>query len=291
MGNRVITCENQFNIKGIFSERSFPYLLSDADGLYEMAASVNLSSNTMNDGAVYHSSVLKKRNIVLTLSDVGDHTEHRALLNELFVPKSSGILTLDEGNEHRKIEYYVESMKSTGLDAYRSYTISLICPDPYFYDLEDSEVTMSSFLPSFYFTHCFKSAKEEFGYRQKEKIQTIYNEVGIGGTGMKIEITCNGDVKNPSITRVESTQSITVGTSSKPLNLVAGDRVIITTYDADKQVYLVHEGINTKINQYLSEDSYFIQLEKGTNSIGYSAAAGVDNMIVKITYKIRYASA
>ena len=108
---------------------------------------------------------------------------------------------------------------------------------------------------------------------------------------MRIEISCNGDVKNPSVTSVESNQRITVGTSSKPLNLVAGDRVIITTYDADKQVYLVHEGNTTKINQYLSEDSYFIQLEKGKNSIGYSAAAGVDNMIIRITYKIRYASA
>lgn len=291
MGNRVITCENQFNIKGIFSERSFPFLLSDADGLYQMAASVNLSSNTMNDGAVYHSSALKKRNIVLTLSDVGDHTEHRAFLNELFVPKSSGVLTLDEGSEHRKIEYYVESIKSSGLDAYRIYQVSLICPDPYFYDLYDSEVTMATFLPSFYFTHYFKSAGEEFGYRQKEKIRTIYNDAGIGGTGMRIEISCNGDVKNPSVTSVESNQRITVGTSSKPLNLVAGDRVIITTYDADKQVYLVHEGNTTKINQYLSEDSYFIQLEKGKNSIGYSAAAGVDNMIIRITYKIRYASA
>ena len=34
-----------------------------------------------------------------------------------------------------------------------------------------------------------------------------------------------------------------------------------------------------------------LQLEKGTNSIGYGASEGVDNMIVKITYKIRYASA
>ena len=291
MGRRVITCENQFNIKGIFSEGSFPFLLSGADGLYEMAASVNLSSNTMNDGATYHSSVLKKRNIVLTLVDISNRFEHRAFLNDLFVPKSLGILTFNEGEEHRKIEYYVESVKASGLNAYQTYQISLICPDPYFYDLDESMVTMSSFLPSFSFPHYFTSTAEELGYRQKEKIQTIANDLGIGGTGMQIEISCNGNITNPFVTHVESGRSITVGTSSKPLDLVAGDQVIITTYDNDKQVYLVHEGVRTKINQYLSEESYFIQLEKGTNSIGYGASEGVDNMIVKITYKIRYASA
>lgn len=291
MGNRVITCENQFNIKGIFSEKSFPFLLSDADGLYQMAATVNMSSNTMNDGAFYHSSALKSRNIVLTLSDVGDHTEHRAFLNELFIPKSSGVLTLDEGSKHRKIEYYVEKVASDGIDAYRTYQVSLLCPDPYFYDLDDSVAMMAEFLPSFHFVHEFKASKEEFGYRQKEKIMTIANYIGVGGAGMTIEISCTGAVTNPVITHIETDKSITIGTDSKPLSMEAGDKVTISTYDGNKHVYLTHDGTTTKINNYLSEDSVFLQLGHGKNSIGYSAKEGVDNMIVRTTYKLRYASA
>ena len=145
---RTITCVNQFNMKGVFSEGSFgPFLLSDVDGLYQMASTINVMSNTMTDGASYQSAILPKRNIVLTLKDISDYTSHRAFLNSVFVPKSMSTLYLDEGDEHRKIDYYVEKVTSDGINAYRTYQISLICPDPYFYDLNDSFVTMSSFIP------------------------------------------------------------------------------------------------------------------------------------------------
>lgn len=290
--NRVITCVNRYNMKGIFSERAFgPFLLADADGLYEMVSTVNVMSNTMTDGASYQSAILPNRNIVLTLKDISDYTSHRTFLNELFVPKSMGTLYLDDGDEHRKIDYYVEKVASDGIDAYRTYQVSLLCPDPYFYDLDDSVAMMAEFLPSFHFAHEFNASKEEFGYRQKEKIMTIANYIGVGGTGMTIEISCIAAVTNPVITHIETGKSITIGTDSKPLSMEAGDKVAISTYDGNKHVYLTHDGTTTKINNYLSEDSVFLQLGHGENSIGYSAKEGVDNMIVRITYKLRYASA
>ena len=288
---RVITCVNQYNMKGVFSEGAFgPFLLADVDGLYEMASTVNLMSNSMLDGASFQSTVLPKRNIVLTLKDISDFTSHRAFLNTLFVPKSKGTLYFDEGNEHRKIDYYVEKVTSDGINAYRTIQVSLICPDPYFYDLYDTSFTMSSFMPSFSFRHAFTAAKEEFGYRQKEKIKVINNDLSVDGTGMTIKMLCNGSVKNPSITRVEDHAHIYIGTAEKPLNLVAGDVVTVTTDNGNKKVTLTHDGNTSNINQYLSEDSSFLQLSRGTNSIGYSADEGVDSMIIGISYRQRYTS-
>ena len=73
--------------------------------------------------------------------------------------------------------------------------------------------------------------------------------------------------------------------------MTAGDVLTITTADNDKHVYLTHDGVTTEVNEYLTEDSVFIQLMRGDNDIGYSADAGEDNMVVEITYRLKYRSA
>ncbi len=289
---RSVTCINKNGISCTFGEGGFsPFLLADADGIYSKAMNVNTSSNTGVDGSVYHSSSLKQRNIVLTLKDIGNYVENRAFLNALFEEKTLGELLIRDGSEERKIEYIVEKVTSDGINAYRTHQVSLICPDPYFYDLYDTSFTMSSFMPSFFFKHAFAAAKEEFGYRQKEKIKVINNDLSVDGTGMTIKIACNGSVKNPSITRVEDHAHISIGTTTKPLSLVAGDVVTVTTDNGNKKVILTHDGVDSSINQYLSEDSSFLQLRRGSNSIGYSADEGVDSMVLTISYRNRYTSA
>lgn len=289
---RSIICTNKSGISGTFGEGGFsPFLLADADGLYSKIMNVNTSSNTGVDGSTYHSSSLKQRNIVLTLKDIGNYVENRSFLDALFEEKTLGELLIRDGSEERKIEYIVEKVTSDGKNAYRTHQVSLICPDPYFYDLYDTSFTMSSFMPSFSFKHAFTAAKEELGYRQKEKIKVIRNEQSIDGTGITIQITANGSVKNPVITKIETGEHITIGTDAKPLNLVAGDVVTVTTGNGNKRVELTHDGTVSSINQFLSEDSTFVQLSRGTNSIGYSATSGIDSMIIRISYRNRYTSA
>lgn len=289
---RSITCTNKSGISCTFGEGGFsPFLLADADGLYSKIINVNTSSTTGVDGSVYHSASLKQRNIVLTLKDIGNYVENRAFLNALFEEKTFGELLIRDETEERKIDYIVEKVTSDGSNAYRTHQVSLICPDPYFYDLYDTSFTMSSFMPSFSFKHAFMATKEEFGYRQKEKIKVIQNEQSIDGTGMTIQITANGSVKNPVVTKIETGEHITIGTDAKPLNLVAGDVVTVTTDNGNKKAVLTHDGVTFSINQYLSEDSTFLQLSRGANSIGYSASSGIDSMIIKISYRQRYTTA
>ena len=290
---RTITCINTAeNIKGVFGEEEFsPFLLEDASGIYEQSAQVNITENTLTDGATYQSSVLQSRNIVLSLRDLNDHLANRQFLLSLFPPKSKGTLIFRDGEEERQTDYYVEKLTSDGIYSARSYQISLICPDPYFYDLEDYSVTLAAFVPNFTFTHEFLSVKEELGYRQINRLQDIKDEIGSDNIGITITIEASGAVENPEVTRVESNEHIQVGTESMPLNMVAGDKIIITTADNNKKIFLERNGTRTNISQYLAEDSTFIQLHRGDNTIGYSAASGIDSMVITITYRIRYTSA
>lgn len=290
--NRSITCSNKDGIRITFGERGFsPFLLVDAVGCYAVENNVTISENTMSDGGAYQGSVAKIRNIVLTVRDYLDNVYNRNLLVALFKSGEEGTLVFSEDPNERQINYYVESINSTGNYGSRTYTISLLCPDPFFYAMEDVTLFMSAWIASFEFIHEFIESGEELGYRSLKKLSKVTNENAADNIGMDIVIYANGDVTNPSVTRIESDETITVGTTTKPLVMASGDTVRITTSDNDKHVYLTHEGITTEINQYLTEDSVFIQLMRGENTIGYDADSGVDSMVVQITYRLKYTGA
>ena len=520
MNNRSIKCTNKDGVSLTFAERGFtPFLLVDCEGAYLADNTVTISQNTMSDGGAYQGSVAKIRNIVLTLKDNDDHVFNRDLLHALFKSGESGKLVFSEDPNVRQIEYYVESLNSTGEDGARTYTVSLLCPDPFFYAMNDVSVLMASWEANFEFIHefpgtlnarlqktvkgnpitvtdayntsivnlsvdfspvqsgsgtpsptnirpitgydslpiainsdpsaipglfnetiyggiytplqgrvvvyrkgitfdgqstevwndpitvdgnkifrcsrllprataimCdsleakplanmltensieirsqdgdvsvwadwaqgfttgaeFKSALaqhpitlvysvnehrmlatydatldsgtntisttangtitltyetnvgtvtgdgEEFGYRSTVELQQIQNDNAANNIGMTIKLSAVDAATNPTVTKVETQEHITIGTASKPMNLTRGDVLTIETSDNNKHVYLTHNGVTTNVNQYLTEDSTFIQLMRGINSISYSAESGSENLIVEISYRLKYVSA
>ena len=295
--NRVITCKRG-NMEISFGEKPYsPYFLIGADGLYSTEVDVNVSENAFDDGGIYQSSQIKKRNIVLTIQDRGsdDHIAVRDALLNLFTPKLKGQLTIKENDEdtgsEKAIDYYTEKLVSDGHNSSRTFTISLICQDPYFYDPYDKYVQMANYAGMFTFQHNFISAGEEFGARSKEKSKTIPNMTGADAVGLHIDVNISGPVVNPSVTRVESGETIKIGTSSKPLNLQYGDLLTVTTGSGNKHIYLTRSGVKTEINQYISSGSSFFELHQGDNTIGYDAESGVSNIEVSVSYRMRYTHA
>jgi len=275
-----------------FGKAFSPFLLENCDGIYTVQNNVVSSENTMTDGATYQGSTTKMRNIVLTLRDKNgtDHQANRTLLYTLFKPKSLGKLTYLENDksESRSIDYYVESVVVDSVMRARQATVSLLCPEPFFVGPSDLTVTMAGWNSYFEFMHEFSAAGEEFGARVNERLKTIENTSAADNIGLTITITASGPVENPSIYHVEQAESITVGTEARPLDMVTGDKVIITTGTNNKHVYLEHNGVKTEINEYMTEDSEFIQLMHGTNTLGYSAVSGETYMTVVVAYRYRY---
>jgi len=291
--SRVIRCINEDGFFLDFTERGFgPFLLSDAEGLYESNNAVYVSENSTIDGATYQGSVAKYRNIILTLTDVRNYPENRNALNRLFKEKSKGTLIFQEGDAApRKIDYYVEKFDSTGEDPYREHQVSLICPDPFFYDINGSDESMASWVSAFEFPFESTSAGFEFGYQSNEKIKTIQNDIAEDNIGITITITCMGAVVNPSITHIETGDRISIGHANKPFEISTGDVVVITTQTGNKHVTLTHNGVTSEVNHYLTEDSVFVQLMRGSNSFGFNADSGLNNLSISISYTFKYARA
>lgn len=290
--NRRITCSNKDGVKVTFGETGLtPFLLANATGIYKADYNVTISENTMTDGGAFQGSVAKIRNIVLTLKDLKDHVYNRNLLEALFKPNEPGTLLFVEDENERLINYYVESVDSSGGYGTRTYTVSLLCPDPFFYAKSDISVSLASWVGNFEFLHSFVEEGEEFGYRSAQKSQNIINENASSGIGMTITLVADGEVINPSVIRIESGESIQIGSEAMPFTMELGDTLTITTSDNDKHVYFTHGGVTTEINQYITEDSVFIQLQRGDNNIGYSAEGGEDALSVEISYRLKFAGA
>lgn len=289
-----IKCVNQEGKSLTFSDNIIsPFILVSADGLYDIKSDVNMSDNAMAHGATYLDSYLQTRNIVLTLRDYEEkyYLGNRELLDNVFRPGQEGTLYYYEKDVARKINYYFENLTFSGNGPKRNYQLSLLCPDPFFYDENSVSVVMAAYQSAFEFAHEFKAEKEVFGYREKESIKDIINDNGEDETGMRLHITCTGKVTNPAIVNILTQERIQIGSPSKSFSMNAGDELLITTEQGNKRILLIRDGVETNINNYLTEDSVFLQLHKGDNNIGYTADSGMENMIIEITYEMRYLSA
>lgn len=289
---RFIKCSNEDGMELTFGETFSPFLLENCEGIYTVQNNVVTSENTMTDGATYQGSTIRMRNIVLTLRDYvkSDHQENRFLLYSLFKSKSAGMFTYfeDEGTAGKSIRYHVESVEIDSVNRARKITVSLLCPDPLFEGLEDITVEMAGWRKTFQWPHEFTSAKEPFGVRVSEIIKEIDNDCAADHIGLEILMQAYGAVTNPALYHVEQGEYIKVGTADHVLQLSAGDAVKITTGTGNKNVYLIRDGQTTKINEYLDEESEFLQLVSGKNTFKYDADTGIDHMNVSISYRLRY---
>lgn len=284
-----IICRNENDIEVEFNyNEDADFFLVSLEGVYSISNNVVTSENTMTDGSTYQGSTTKQRNIVITAFIDGDYQKRRDLLYKCFKPKSTGNFTYIEDDEKRTIEYKVEEIDIAETGVIRNVVISLICPDPFFKDLNDIIVTMAGWKRSFSWPHEFKAEKEPFGERIAEIIKTVENDSAADNIGIEILMQASGAVTNPALYHVEQDEHIKVGTTDHPLQLAAGEAVKITTGTNNKNVYLISNGQETKINEYLDEDSEFIQLTSGSNTFKYDADAGINYLNVTISYRFRY---
>lgn len=292
-GRRYIICKNKEGAEIRIGEKGFaPFVLMQADGVYAISNNVATTENTMMDGATYHSSIANMRNIVLTIASMSPYPRNRDILNEVFKEGDAGTLYFHEdGGQDKIIDYYVESIDSDGAPASVIHTISLLCPDPFFYAPTDTVEMLAEWEGLFEFEHEFVEEGEELGRKSDVRMITIYNQNLVNRVGMKITITCTGAAVNPFLSIVETNERIQIGSSTRPFTLVNGDELVITTETGNKHVWLTHDGRKEEVNYRLTEDSTFLQLRRGTNTIGYGATSGDEYMIIKIGYRMKYARA
>lgn len=275
------------------------FVVKSITGLGPSQASINTTEVATNDGSVFNSSRLSSRNIVLSLVFLPNDTIEttRQLSYKYFPVKKRLTFRVNTDNRQAEVEGYVESNEPTIFSEEEGTTISIICPDPYFYSVSDLEKDTTVFYgmePKFEFpfsNESLTSNKLIMGSIQR-KSENVVAYDGDAEIGITITIHAIGAASNIAIYNSRTREVMKIDTDKiKKITgsgIVFGDDIIISTVRGNKSIKLQRSGKSTNILNCLDKNTDWFQLTKGDNVFAYTADEGSSNLQFKIENRVAF---
>lgn len=274
------------------------FIIKSMDGLGPTKANINTTDIATNDGSIFNSSRLDKRNITLNLEFFQTDTESiediRQKTYKYFPINQRVYITVETDNHTLETEGYIETNEPYIFSKNEGTNISIICPDPFFYSKNIVETIFSGVEPLFEFPFSNESLTTsllEFGAIQNKTEQVIVYE-GDGKVGISIYIHALGSVSNIKIANVKTREIMILNTDKLATltgsSIKAGDNIVINTQKGNKNVTLIRDGVRTNILNCIEKGSQWFTLVKGDNIFAYTTDSGSSNLQFYITNKVAY---
>lgn len=274
------------------------FAITSISGLGPADANINYTEVSTNDGSIYNSSRLNSRNILLQMRFLPSPTIEltRQKTYKYFPVKRPLTLEFETDSRRAEIVGYVESNESNIFSDKEGATISIVCPDPFFYSTEQdaTETAFSSLEDIFEFEFSNESLEEdmiEFG-NIEAVAKKVIEYTGDYEIGLTMELYAIGAASNITLYNLDTHESMRIDTN-KLEQLTGrgfdnGDRITIVTIKGKKRLTLLREGIEYNILNCLDKNSDWFLLSKGDNQIGYSAESGSANIQLTIKNRVIY---
>ena len=130
------------------------------EGLGGGKANINTSESATGDGSWYNSARADSRNIVVYIKLLADVEENRHKMYQYFPLKTQIRLLFTTDQRSLYIDGYVESNETPIFSSEEFSTISVICPDPNFYNVSAPYTLFSGTVPNFEFPFWDDSAPD-----------------------------------------------------------------------------------------------------------------------------------
>ncbi len=282
------------------AEPSHKMFITSISGLGPAKANVNTTRLATTDGSYFNSALLEPRNIVIKMlfDFVSMTSVEEARLNtyKYFPIKRDVELIIETDNRKVKTVGYVESNEPDIFSSDESNSISIICPDPFFYDVSDGEnqtISFASITDLFEFPIENNSLTEDllsFGSYEYLNGYPLYykGDVDIGFVATINVLNELGDI---TLSNETTGQSVTLyadrldAFTGDPL--IAGDVVTISSVLGSKKVTLIRNGKRTNILNCIGADSDWLKLTRGDNYIKIEAD-NIEDVELAITHKTVY---
>lgn len=273
-------------------------IVTNIDGLGPPTADINMTSMAVLDGALFDSARLQDRQISLHLRMMSPGVEESRLKTYQYFPIRRKIrLEFETDNRLLEISGYVSGNTPDIFSQTESTTITVKCPDPYFYAAGPNgyrETAMFIRVPLFEFPFANESLTErliEFSSIERKSIETIKYDGDIE-SGILVRIRADGPVTNPTIYNVSTQEKITINTT-KIADVVqggflSGDELVISTFRGAKGAYLRRDGQMYNILNCLGRGISWLTLSKGANQFSFTAESGDINLAVSIEHRPIY---
>ena len=258
------------------------YTVFKIEGLNPPQATINSSVNTTTDGSSINSVRLENRNIVIYTTIEGDVEASRINLYKYFPVKKTVKLYFSNNSRDIYIEGVVELIECDLFSNKQVAQISIICPRPYFKDVENLVTTFGDVSAMFDFPFSISKAGVEISAITTNQRKSIVN-VGDVETGVIIKLFATGVVTNPVIYDVLKRTHLKLN-----FTMLASDTVVINTNVGEKSIELIRDGVTRNIMGNMAQDSTWFVLEAGDNVYTYDADSGNSNLQLTFTTAILY---
>lgn len=263
---------------------SRPFLVTKLEGTGSVDADIQMQKSPFQDGRTFIDSLLDVRTVsiegAIVATDPLERTSRRKKLTSVFNPKLGPGTLRYEYDGGVKVIQVIPDMSPTLPDRqnspFQKFLLTLICPEPFWFDEKAREYEMSDFVGGMQFPLRLGTM---FSIRGSK---IVFKNAG--DVESPIEIRFSGACQNPKVTNLTTGEFIRINREIK-----ANETLIITTAFGNKRVE-IDDGAGNVQNafHYIDLDSTFWQMKKGDNKIQYSTDDGATNVKVKIIWKQRY---
>lgn len=271
------------------------FAITQIEGLGPPAANINTTEYASKNGAVFNSSRVGSRNIVLYFTfveGVMSIEELRHASYDYFPVQGLVRIKFECDKRTGYIDGYVESNEPEIFSSMESTQVSIICPDPLFHGSLDLQHVRFTYLePQFYFPFANDSLHDKnlvMGEIRKTKTKelTYHGDTGEGAT---IKLSFAGPVKNITVKNESTNQAMMIDTEKIKSSTTKtsfgdfadGDRIEITTMSGNKTITLIYtrdKRYKKNILNCLSGDSQWITLQNGNNVLTVDAEEHAENI-------------
>lgn len=250
-------------------------VIARIEGLSPPKASIITNSVATHDGSRFNSSKIESRNIVITLVLTNDVERTRILLYRYFRIKQWCKIYFSNESRDVYCEGYVETFENDRFALLNEVQISIVCPSPWFKEIDEIVFNMSLVLDLFEFPFSVSHNGIEFSALSENVLTTVINS-GDVTTGMIMELSATDEVVNPRIYNVDTREMIGLNFTMMP-----GDRIRISTVSGEKYVRLIREGRETNIINNLMNSPKWLQIPVGESVFTYDCTSGREFFSVK----------
>ena len=278
------------------------FLIKSVTGLGPVKATVNTMEVVTNDGSMFNSARLSQRNIVFQIIFVdtvyGETIEEvRQKTYKYFPAKKNVEIVIETDNRYVRTSGYVESNEPNIFSSQEGTSISIICPDPFFYSAGadgNNIVDFHSIDSMFEFPFSNESLTEPLLVFGEIRINTegVITYHGDAEIGVTIYIHAIGPASNISVYNKKTKEVMKIDTIKLQKltgeGIVESDDIIINTSKGDKSITLIREGISYNILNCLDKNTDWFILVKGDNIFAFTADSGITNLQFRIENKVTY---
>lgn len=229
------------------------------DGLNPPSATINTSTGGTLDGTFFNSARLSQRNIVITVMPRKHIEDTRIELYRLFPVNQEILLRFKNASRDVTIRGYVETFEGSLCDFPQTFSISIICPRPFF----DSHTVNTITLPA-----------------PHPDAATLPNQGDVkNGVTMRIEISEN--LSGDAVRGLTVTNTLTGEYIGFTGGFIHDDVIIISTIAGELKAECRRPSLTSPINLVgrLSTGSSWIKLKFDINRFAYSTSNDTDEYV------------